>query len=63
MDGTEAVAMTVESLMTDVTSVFTSAIGMVGTVAETVVANPILYLPIVIGLCGIGIAFFTRLKQ
>lgn len=63
MDGTEAVAMTVESLMTDVTSVFTSAIGMVGTVAETVVANPILYLPIVIGLCGIGVAFFNRLKQ
>lgn len=55
--------MTVTSLMTDVTSVFTSAIGMVGTVAETVVANPILYLPIVIGLCGIGIAFFNRLKQ
>lgn len=63
MDGTEAVAMTVESLMTDVTSVFTSAIGMVGKVAETVVANPILYLPIVIGLCGIGVAFFNRLKQ
>lgn len=56
-------AMTVASLMSDVQSVFTSAIGMVGTVAETVVGNPILYLPIVIGLCGIGVAFFNRLKQ
>ena len=55
--------MTVASLMSDVQSVFTSAIGMVGTVAETVVSNPILYLPIVIGLCGIGVAFFNRLKQ
>lgn len=55
--------MTVASLMTDVQSVFTSAINMVGTVAETVVSHPILYLPIVIGLCGIGVAFFNRLKQ
>ena len=56
-------AMTVASLMSDVQAVFTSSIGMVGTVAETVVGNPILYLPIVIGLCGIGVAFFNRLKQ
>ena len=55
--------MTVTSLMTDVTTVFQKAIEMVGTVAETVVSNPILYLPIVIGLCGIGVAFFNRLKQ
>lgn len=55
--------MTISSLMGDVTSVFTSAIGMVGTVAETVSSNPILYLPIIIGLCGIGVAFFNRLKQ
>jgi hypothetical protein len=55
--------MTVSSLMTDVGSVFEAAIDMVGTVAQTVVSNPILYLPIVIGLCGIGVAFFNRLKQ
>lgn len=55
--------MTVSSLMADVATVFEKAIEMVGTVAETVVANPILYLPIVIGLCGIGVAFFNRLKQ
>lgn len=54
---------TVTTLMSDVGSVFESAIGMVGTVAETVVSHPILYLPIIIGLCGIGVAFFNRLKQ
>ena len=59
----EATTMTVSSLMADVATVFQKAIEMVGTVAETVVANPILYLPIVIGLCGIGVAFFNRLKQ
>ena len=55
--------MTIGSLMDDTTTVFGSAIGMVGTVVKTVVSNPILYLPIVIGLCGIGVGFFRRLKQ
>lgn len=55
--------MTVSSLMTDAASVFEAAIEMVGTVATTVTSHPILYLPIIIGLCGIGVAFFNRLKQ
>lgn len=59
----ESTTFTIETLMNDVASVFESAIDMVGTVAQTVVSNPILYLPIIIGLCGIGVAFFNRLKQ
>lgn len=59
----ETTGMTIASLMADVGDVFEAAIGMVGTVAETVTSNPILYLPIIIGLCGIGVAFFNRLKQ
>ena len=55
--------MTTGSLMEDTTSVFGSAISMVGSVARTVTSNPILFLPIVISLCGIGVAFFRRLKQ
>ena len=55
--------MTISSLMSDVSSVFEAAIEMVGTVAATVTSHPILYLPIIIGLCGIGVAFFNRLKQ
>ena len=55
--------LTVPSLMDNIKSVFTSSLGMVGTAASTVAKQPILYLPIVIGLCGIGIAFYRRLKQ
>ena len=54
---------TMTSLMTEVGTVFTKAIEMVGTVAETVTSTPILLLPVIIGLCGIGIGFFNRLKQ
>lgn len=50
-------------LMDDVSTVFTASIGMVGRVAEVFTSYPILYLPIVIGLCGIGVAFFNRIKQ
>lgn len=57
------VALNIPSLMENVTSVAGSALGMVGDVAQTVSKNAILYLPIVIGLCGIGIALFRRLKQ
>lgn len=56
-------SLTVATLMDDVGSVFTSGIAMVVKVVEAVTINPILYLPIVIGLCGIGIAFFKRMKQ
>ena len=52
-----------KGLFSDVTSVFNSAMNMVGSIATTVISHPILYLPIVIGLCGIGVAFFNRLKQ
>jgi hypothetical protein len=55
--------MTIGSLMDDTTTVSGSAFSMVGTVVKTVASNPILYLPIVIGLCGIGAGFFRRLKQ
>ena len=56
-------AFTFATLMENVSSVFEAGIGMVGTVAETVVTNPILLAPIVIGLAGIGIGFFNRLKH
>lgn len=59
----EATGFTIAGLMSDVGDVFESVIGMVGTVATTVVSHPILYLPITIGLCGIGVAMFNRLKQ
>ena len=51
-----------DALLTAVGSVFTSAIGWVGTVASTIAGQPILLLSCVgIPLCGIGICMFKRL--
>lgn len=48
-------------LLSNVTSVFTSAIGMVGTVATTIGENPLLLVYAIVPLCGIGVGFFKRL--
>lgn len=43
-------------------AVFTQAVTMVGTVAETVTTEPVLLLACVgVPLCGIGIGMFKRL--
>ena len=50
-----------EALLTAVGSVFTSAIGWVGT-TSTIAAQPILLLACVgIPLCGLGVGMFKRL--
>lgn len=49
-------------ILSAVGSVFTSAIGWVGTVASTIAGQPILLLCCVgIPLCGLGIGMFKRL--
>lgn len=49
-------------ILTSVGTVFTSAIGWVGTVANTIAGQPILLLVCVgVPLCGIGIGMFKRL--
>ena len=49
-------------ILASVGSVFTTAIGWVGTVADTVAGEPILLLACVgVPLCGIGIGMFKRL--
>ena len=55
--------MTMSALMKDVNTIFTYALDMVDNVADKIVESPILLLPVIIGLCGIGIGFFNRLKQ
>ena len=52
--------------MTDIiaviTSIFTAAIGWVGTVASTIAGQPILLLACVgVPLCGLGVGLFKRL--
>lgn len=45
-----------------ITSVFTAAIGWVGTVATTIAGSPILLLACVgVPLCGLGVGLFKRL--
>lgn len=51
-----------DALITSITTVFTAAIGWVGTVASTIADEPILLLSCVaIPLCGLGVSMFKRL--
>ena len=49
-------------IISAITSVFTSAIGWVGTVASTIGDQPLLLISCVaIPLCGLGVGMFKRL--
>ena len=48
-------------LLSQITQVFTSAIGWVGTVSTTVTSNPLLLIGVVIGFIGVGVGLFHRL--
>ena len=49
-------------LIASITSVFTAAIGWVGTTATTIAGQPILLLSCVgVPLCGLGVGLFKRL--
>ena len=64
MEGaTTGAAMTMATLLSTITEVFTSSIGWVGTVAETVASNPLLLVGFVLGFIGFGITLFSRLLR
>lgn len=48
-------------IISSVSTIFTAAIGWVGTVAQTVTNTPILLIFAVIGLVGLGVGLFKRL--
>ncbi len=50
-----------EALLTAITSIFTAAIGWVGTVATTITSTPLLLMFCVIPLVGLGVGLFRRL--
>lgn len=50
-------------ILTTVTSIFTAAIGWVGTVGETIVGTPILMIFCVLPLIGLGVGLFRRLMN
>lgn len=57
----ETAAMTVATFLTSVGSIFTTAIGWVGTVASTIADSPILLTFCALPLVGLGIGIFKRL--
>ena len=58
----EPATVTVSSLISSVGTVFTAAIGWVGSVAATIAAQPILLLAVVgVPLVGLGVGMFKRL--
>lgn len=63
MEGSAAATMTMASLLSTITEVFTAAVGWVGTVGETIANNPLLLVGIVLGFIGVGITLFSRLLK
>ncbi len=59
----EATPMTMTSLLETITSVFTSAINWVGTVATTIAGNPLLLIGVVLGFIGVGVGLFRRMLR
>ena len=54
--------MIMEAIISAIASVFTAAIGWVGTVASTIAGQPILLLAVVgVPLCGLAVGLFKRL--
>lgn len=56
-----AVTVTLATILGNIGSVFTSAMGWAGTVGETVVANPLLLVGVVMGFVYVGVGLFRRL--
>ena len=54
---------TLSVFMRDVNTVFIHALDMVDNIHDKVVQCPLLLVPVIIGLSGIAIGFFNRLKQ
>ncbi len=59
----EGAGLTMATVLSTITEVFTAAVGWVGTVAETVAGNPLLLIGVVIGFIGTGIGLFSRLLR
>lgn len=48
-------------ILSNISTVFTSALGWAGTVGETIVDTPILLIGCVVGFVGLGVGLFKRL--
>lgn len=53
--------VTISSIVSDIGTVFTGAIGWVGDVATAITANPLLLLGCTVGFIGLGVGLFRRI--
>ena len=60
---TEVVEMTMATVLSSISEVFTAAVGWVGTVAETVAGEPLPLNGAVVPFVGLGIGLFSRLLR
>lgn len=59
----QEVAYTLTQFMTDVGSMFTTAMSWVGDVAATIVEQPLLLASAAVGFIGLGIGIYKRLTR
>lgn len=57
----EGTTVTMASIIADIGSLFTAAMGWAQTVASTVAGNPLLLIFVLVPLVGLGIGIFRRL--
>lgn len=55
------VAMTMETIISTIGTIFNGALGWASTVADTVTGNPLLLFGVILGFIGIGVGLFKRL--
>lgn len=53
--------MTISTLMEDMGTIFTTAVGWVGEVADVVTAEPLLLMGVIFGFAFVGVGLFKRL--
>ena len=58
---TATTAMTMETVISTIGTVFNGAMGWASTVANTVTGTPLLLFGVVLGFIGVGIGLFKRL--
>lgn len=52
-----------DSILTSITTVFTSAMGWAGSVGTAIAGNPLLLVGVVMGFVGVGVGLFRRLLR
>lgn len=57
----EGATLTMATVLSTITEVFTAAVGWVGTVATTISDTPLLLVGCVLGFIGVGVGLFRRM--